>query len=679
MMRFLVLALLALVFVFPAQAQTQTNVEPMDLYRLAMVTDPQVSPSGSQVLFTRTTFDVSTDRRQGELWLLDVGKGNDQRLLVASSGRPGGARWSPDGKRIAYVAEVAGKPQIHVLALAEGVGRPVTQGALVPTNLAWSPDGQTLAFTAQVDAPPARIAGMPTRPEGATWATPARIIDQFSYRADEGGWRTPGAMQIFTVGAAGGKPQQLTQGATDQVLREGRLAFTPDGKTIIYAANVRPDANLRPREADLYAIPVAGGAPRQITTREGLEADPVVSSDGKTIAFTGFAETPKFYAMPRIWAVPLAGGTPVEISTALDRPAQAATWTPDSRAVQFLFNDVGITRVGQVAATGGAVRTLVPQVGGTRLYLPSSGGSYSSASGVIAANSLYADRPAGLAVYRGTKRIAEIDLNRDWRAGKRIGKLEEIRYTSSADGKEIQGWIQYPPDFDPAKRYPLALEIHGGPNTDYGPMFSITHQLYAAAGYIVLFTNPRGSIGYGEAFANAIDGAYPGQDHDDLMSGVDALLKRPYVDANNLFIGGGSGGGVLTGWAIGKTNRFKAAAMLRPVTDWTVQALTSDIQSLTARYWLQGMPWERQAHYWALSPLSLVGQLQTPTILITGEADFRTPISQTESYFQALQLRGIPARMVRLPEAPHGMGRPSQWLASNLAVIEWYERFRSRP
>ena len=279
---------------------------------------------------------------------------------------------------------------------------------------------------------------------------------------------------------------------------------------------------------------------------------------------------------------------------------------------------------------------------------------------------------------RERKLIGKIDFNEKWRADKTIGAMERLTW-KAPDGLSIEGWLQYPPNFDPAKKYPVALEIHGGPNGDYGPYFSITHQLYAAAGYVVLWSNPRGSTGYGEKFANGITpeygGEYPGPDHDDLMAGVDEVLKRPWADARNQFIGGGSGGGVLTTFAIGKTDRFNAAAALRPVTDWSIQALTADITAVTMSNWVVGTPWDNRDLYWRRSTFSLVGRVKTPTLLITGEADYRTPIAQTEAYYQALQVRGVPAMMVRLPEANHGMGRPSQWLQSNLAVIDWYNRY----
>jgi acylaminoacyl-peptidase len=271
------------------------------------------------------------------------------------------------------------------------------------------------------------------------------------------------------------------------------------------------------------------------------------------------------------------------------------------------------------------------------------------------------------------------DLNAAWRETRDIGRLEEIWVKSGADGRRVHGWILYPPGFDPSRKYPLALDIHGGPHIDYGPMFSITHHLYAAAGYVVLFTNPRGSIGYGEAFASLINRAYPGKDHDDLMSSVDAVVARGFIDPARLYIGGGSGGGVLSSWAIGKTDRFAAASVKRPVINWASTALTTDIGAAMGTAWFDRWPWEEPEKYWARSPLSLVGKVRTPTLIITGEHDWRTPMSDSEQYFQALQLQGVESALMRLPEASHGFGRPSQWLAAILGTIGWYDRHRKAP
>lgn len=679
-MKLAILSALALALAAPALAQTPTNFEAADLYKFSMVTDPIVSPDGRQVIFTRTYFDIGSDSRMGEIWIGDIGaKDLNRRLLIGAATRASGIKWSPDGKSIAYVAPFAGKPQVHVMNLAEGIGRPITSAKTAPGGLEWSPDGKSIAFTAQVNSDPVKVNGMPAKPEGATWAPDARVVTTYRYRLNETGYLTPGYRHVFVVPAAGGAARQITKGDFDHVDGGGGVTWMPDGQSLIAVGNRRPERDLQAREADLWLLPVNGGEPRQLTSTLGNESEPVVSPDGKWVAFTGFPETPGFYVQEDLWVMPAGGGTPRNLTQGFDRPVASPAWSADGKSVYAVYNEEGVTRVARIPVNGGKPTTVVREIGGTRLYLPSAGGGFSVEKDVIAYTSLFADRPAGLAINRGGKTIASLDFNADWRRGKRIGKLEEVRYKSSADGRDIQGWVQYPPDFDPSKKYPLILDIHGGPNTDYGPMFSVTHQLYAAAGYIVLFTNPRGSIGYGQEFANFYGKPYPSQDHDDLMSGVNLLASRPYVDARNLFIGGGSGGGVLTLWAIAKEpEKFRAAVALRPVTEWTVQALASDIQSTTAKYWLGALPWENHELYWRQSPLSLVGGVKTPTMLITGEADYRTPIAQTEMYYQALKMRGVDAVKVRLPEANHGMGRPSQWLTSILMPIDWFNKYRAQ-
>ena len=267
-------------------------------------------------------------------------------------------------------------------------------------------------------------------------------------------------------------------------------------------------------------------------------------------------------------------------------------------------------------------------------------------------------------------------LNRDLLGPKTLGQVENIEYQSSVDDREIQGWIIKPPNFDPDKNYPLLLEIHGGPFADYGPRFAAELQLYAAAGYVVLYTNPRGSSSYGEAFGNLIHHAYPGDDFHDLMSGVDAVIERGYIDAERLFITGGSGGGVLSAWAVGHTDRFRAAAVQKPVINWYSFVLTADSYTFFHRYWFPALPWQQPEAYLDRSPISYVGNVSTPTMLITGESDYRTPISETEQFYQALRLRKVPSAMVRLPGASHGIARrPSQLIAKVQHILGWFDRY----
>jgi acylaminoacyl-peptidase len=292
-----------------------------------------------------------------------------------------------------------------------------------------------------------------------------------------------------------------------------------------------------------------------------------------------------------------------------------------------------------------------------------------------------AERPADVALLEpgGSPRILTA-LNDDLAAQRVLASAHEFVVRSSHDGREIQAWVVMPPHFDPARRHPLLLEIHGGPFADYGVRFAYEFQAYAARGYVVLYANPRGSTGYGEEFGNLIHHAYPGHDYDDLMSCVDDLLARGLVDPERLYVTGGSGGGVLTAWIVGKNQRFRAAVSAKPVIDWTSHVLTADAYPFFVRYWFPAPPWEEPEEYFRRSPLALVGNVTTPTMLLTGEQDWRTPISQAEEYYQALKLRGVDTALVRIPDSSHGLAdRPSQLMSKVLHVLAWFERYGGPP
>lgn len=670
-----------------APAAPPTPIEALDLYRLEQPVDPQLSPDGRTIAVLRQTRDINTDRVNHELWLVDVADGA-RRLLVGADRAPGGARWSPDGSRLAFIGREGGKPQLSVVEIADGRVRTVTDSPQPPRSLSWSPDARSIAYVALVERQPEPFYSLPDKPAAAQWAPPARVVRTYPYRTDSQGWLTPGDTQVFVVGVEGGVPRQITRGEGDWGARDEAPAWMPDGSAIVVSGDTDPAARRRANQSDLWLWPLAeGGAPRQLTRDDGSEQSPVLSPDGTQLAYVGWRTRRNSYQRNDIFVMPVppvAGPSAApgpstaarNLTQALDRNTEQPRWREDGAGLHFLYQDQGVNRVGFVDRDGAAKpQTRVAEVGNTRLLLPSSGGgSYSAARGVFAYPSVEADRPAALAVDEGRGERILWDLNTAWRATRDIGRLEEIWVKSSADRRPVHGWILYPPGFDPKRRYPLALDIHGGPHIDYGPMFSITHHLYAAAGYVVLFTNPRGSIGYGEEFASLINRAYPGKDHDDLMSSVDAVLARGFIDPARLYIGGGSGGGVLSSWAIGKTDRFAAASVKRPVINWASTALTTDIGATMGSAWFDRMPWEEPEKYWARSPLSLVGKVRTPTLIITGEQDWRTPMSDSEQYFQALQLQGVESALMRLPEASHGFGRPSQWLAAILGTIGWYDR-----
>ena len=326
----------------------------------------------------------------------------------------------------------------------------------------------------------------------------------------------------------------------------------------------------------------------------------------------------------------------------------------------------------------GRVQPLTDSLAGAGLDRPYSGGDFSLArNGNIAFTTGNVHRPAELAGLSGGKTRILTDLNAQL-ATKRLGEMRELSVTAP-DGLRVPTWLLTPPGYVEGQKVPVILEIHGGPATAYGPYFSTDYQLYAAAGYAVLFANPRGSTSYGQSFTDQIQLAYPGKDHDDLMAAVDAAVASGVADPANLFITGGSGGGVLTAWAIGKTDRFRAAAVQKPVINMVSQALNADGPAYFGPYWFGKMPWEDPQAYWARSPLSLVGNVKTPTLVVVGGDDFRTPPAEAEQYYAALQLRKIPTAYIKVPGVGHGItARPSQSAAKASAIIAWFDKYRKR-
>jgi dipeptidyl aminopeptidase/acylaminoacyl peptidase len=328
----------------------------------------------------------------------------------------------------------------------------------------------------------------------------------------------------------------------------------------------------------------------------------------------------------------------------------------------------------------GRIEAIAEGLSSSELDRPYTGGDFTVArSGVVAFTSGSPSRPSDISVAQHGHVTRVTHLNEDLFADKTLGAVEVLPVKSSFDQRTIDAWIVTPPDFDAKKKYPLILEIHGGPFASYGPTFSTDYQLYAAAGYLVLYTNPRGSTSYGEQFADLIHHDYPGHDYDDLMSAVDAAIARGYVDADKLFVTGGSGGGILTAWIVGKTQRFRAAAAQKPVINWTSEVLTTDSTQYMAKYWFGKNPWEDPDSYWKRSPLSLLGEVVTPTLVVVGDQDFRTPASDAEQYYQALQLKGVPTALVKVPGASHGglTARPSQSAAKASAILAWFDRYKN--
>jgi dipeptidyl aminopeptidase/acylaminoacyl peptidase len=670
-------ALAALLFAGAAMAQSQvTPFGPEDLFSLEAASDPRISPDGREIAYVRVSEDIMTDKARTVIWLVDVASGA-QRPLDGLMGESGPV-WSPDGKRIAYMAPGPdGRGQLHVRWMESGESAVL---AILPEHvgaLAWSPDGRQIVFGMHVPAPAASFGSAPKKPEGAKWADPLDIITGVHYRQDNAGYLKPGFTHLFAISADGGAPRQLTFGDYDD---HGPVSFTPDGKSVIFVSQRDKGWELDPENAQLFRLSLTDGTLTPLAHRPGPDHSPAVSPDGREVAFIRHDDHNRGYENDQLYLMDLATGAVRSLTGAFDRSVEGPQWSGDGKSLFVSFGDHGVTKVGWVVLDG-KVTELASGLGGPELDRPYSGGSYSvSKTGVVAFTMGDSTRPTDVGVVRpGVAPRRLTDLNAELLAGRAVAQAEPITVPSSYDKRPIDAWILHPPGFDPTRKYPLILEIHGGPFSAYGPNFASQLQLYAAAGYVVVYANPRGSTTYGDEFANLINDNYPSQDYDDLMSVVDAAIAKGGVDANNLFVVGGSGGGLLTSWIVGKTHRFKAAVAQKPVINWTSEVLTVDGYTFMARYWFGKMPWEDPDGYWRRSPLSLVGNVTTPTMLMVGTEDHRTPPSEAEQFFDALQLRGVPTALVRVPGASHEAlaERPSQEAAEASAILAWFGRFRT--
>jgi len=655
----------------PALLPAQTKKDRLaleDYMDFEWAASPKLSPDGRRIVYTRQWVDKLNDKRESALWIMNS-DGSKNRFLVEGSG----AQWSPTGDRIAYTAP--GKPkgtQIFVRWMDdEGAVTQITRLDQAPSAITWSPDGRQIAFTALVEEKNTWPIKMPKAPEGAKWTEAPKIVERLNYRRDRIGFTDNGYRHIFMVPAEGGTPRQITTGDYDHT----NIEFTPDGTKILFSGLRMEDAEYQWRESEIYAVDVADGNIRPMTSRKGPDGNPRVSPDGSKVAYTGYDWTKDTWIDSKLYVMNADGTSSRLISGDWDRSPSSIFWKSDGSGLYFTAQNEGSQNVYFLPVSGSTAGKVQQVTRGAHMLTLSDIGKNGEAVGVLSSPdkpgdivSLQLDNPGSL------RQLTAV--NDDILQGKKLGEVHEIWYTS-VDGLKIQGWYITPPDFDPNKKYPLQLHIHGGPHGMYGVGFDFGWQEMAAQDYVILYTNPRGSTGYGSKFGNEIMRAYPSKDYDDLMAGVDYLMAKGFIDSKNMFVTGCSGGGVLTAWTVGHTDRFAAASCNCPVTNWFSFVGTTDGSSWY--YNFEKLPWEDPSEHLRRSPLMYVGNVKTPTMLMTGVQDLRTPMPQTEEYYSALKMRKIPTAMVRFNNEWHGTSStPSNFLRTQLYLRYWFEKYRSR-
>ena len=646
-------------------AQTKLRVLDKDTFmNMESLGNPAIAPDGSQIVFTRTWVDKVKDQSRSNVWVIDTA-GTRLRELTRGSWRDTAPVWSPDGSKIAFLSGRDGTTQIHVLFVATGELAQLTHVERTPGDMVWSPDGRQLAFASFVpDEDPILPVTLPRKPRGAEWAKGATIVDSLTWARDGEGPVEDGFTHVYTIDAiAGGTPRQMTDGTFNHAGPE----WSADGQ-VIYVSGIRkPEAEYLRGDSEIYAIDLKTLAVTALTDRKGPDSNPAVSPDGQWIAYTGYDDK-SYTSHVSSLLMDKSGGQKRVWAEKLNDSPSSTTWAPDNTGVYFQVRELGSTSI---------------------YFAPVSGPSKKLTDGARVLNGLSIARNGNAASVRTTplepgrlvtfniKDPAQmkpiVDVNADVLEGRSLGQVEELWFASK-DGLKVQGWLVKPVGFEPGKKYPLVLWIHGGPWSMYDVGFNWNYQNFAGQGYAVLYTNPRGSTGYDQDFVNGIQYSYPGKDYDDLMAGVDAAIARGFVDEKNLFVCGGSGGGVLTAWIVGHTTRFAAAVSMRPVINWHSFVGTTDGPSWYRQF--QKYPWEDPMEYAVRSPLHYVANVTTPTMVMTGEADLRTPMRQSEEYYRALKMLKKETLLVRMPDEYHGWRRPSHQLLQQLYLLAWFEKHK---
>ena len=653
---------------------SQERFSNLDVFNLQYARDPQISPTSSKIIYVRTKMDIMKDGKTSSIWIVDIDGKNHQKL-TSNINNESSPRWSPDGKRITFVSssDDGNGSEIYIYWVDSKQYSVISQLNKSPSNLKWSPSGEYIGFSMFMTDNVLSFVTPPKKPKDANWAPPARITDRLKHESDGSGYIDKGFNHLFYISADGGSPVQVTS----ESYNHKDFNWSKDSEKIIFSSNYTENWEYDFRNSEMYSIKINGSSLTQLTNRKGPDYGGVFSPDGKKIAYLGFTDKVQTYQINKLYLMNADGSAKKEIKTTLDRNMSSLKWASDGKGLYFKYDNFGNGKIGYISISG-KTKKIADNLGGTTIGRPYGGGSYSlSNTDRIAFTMTTPYHPADIAYYDGRKTDRITSLNNDLLSNRDLGEINEIWYESSVDGRRIQGWIAKPPGFDSNKKYPLIVENHGGPISNYGDRFSPEILLYSASGYVVFYPNPRGSTSYGEEFGNLLYRNYPGDDYHDVMDGVDRLLELGYVDKNNLYVTGGSAGGIMTAWIVGKTKRFKAAAVIKPVMNWISKTLVADNYFYYANSRYKGQPWENFEEYWKFSPISLVGNIETPTMVMVGTYDLRTPPSEAKQLYHALKIRKIETVYVEIPEAYHGIAsKPSQLIAKIDHILYWFNKYK---
>jgi dipeptidyl aminopeptidase/acylaminoacyl peptidase len=665
-----------------------------DLYAFQWIGSPQIAPDGSKIVYALVKVTSKHDDYETALWMAPASGGSPRQLTAGP--RDSSARWSPDGKLLAFLraTEKDGKPepaQIYLLSMDGGEARKLTEMPKGAGNPVWSPDGRSLAFASTT------LAKDFDKKKDDPPDSDVRVITKAAYRDNDKGYLEsgrPSHIWMVEVPKALTAPQKAKPVTTGE-FSESDITWSWDSARIYFTSNRVQEPYYQPPDSDIYTVSAAGGEISKIASIDGPIGSLALSPDGRRLAFVGAINrgagmTQRSYSQPDLFTVSVEpGSTPKNLTAEYDFDIAGAVggdqapprggggsnpyWSADGRSVFVKAAEEGRVNLKRVDTETGKVEALTK---GDNAVLASSVTPDGSHLAVLLSTPT---RVGDVFLVDGrTGEMSQVTRINDELFGSLNLTEPEMLWYKSFDGRRIQTWVQKPPDFEAGKKYPLILNIHGGPHAAYGYVFDHEIQWMAAKGYVVLYPNPRGSTSYGQDFGNVIQYRYPGDDYKDLMAGVDELIARGWVDPQKLGVTGGSGGGILTNWTIGHTDRFKAAVAQRSIADWTAFWYTTDFALFTPLYF-RGAPWEQEADFKERSPMTYIQNVHTPLMLIDGESDFRTPpAGGGEQMFRALKYLHRPAVMVRFPGETHELsrsGKPVHRIERLQHIVAWFDKY----